>query len=63
MTPIHRSLTLALRGTLLAAVVLGGVAQADLRSARAVPSVGDTTVRPGPSQTWPGAPRSWSGQP
>ena len=50
MTPIHRrSLTLALRGTLLAAAVLGGVAQADPQVGQPAPafSVADTT-----GKTW-----------
>ena len=44
MTPIHRSLTLALRGSLLAAAVLGGVAQADPQVGQPAPafSVADT---------------------
>ena len=44
MTPIHRSLTLALRGILLAAAVLGGVAQADPQVGQPAPafSVADT---------------------
>ncbi len=49
MTPIHRSLTMALRGTLFAATVLGGVAQADPQVGQPAPafSVADTT-----GKTW-----------
>jgi hypothetical protein len=49
MTPIHRSLTLALRATFFAAAVLGGVAQADPQVGQPAPafSVADTT-----GKTW-----------